>query len=62
MATLKQRVAALEKIIAARIPVAPVQFICLDIERDAPAEYERKQRQIADIEATGNRVIVFSVV
>lgn len=62
MATLSQRIEALEKLIADQTPFAPVQFIVLDIGRDAPEEYERKQRQIAAIEATGEKVIVFSVV
>jgi len=62
MATLNQRIEALEKLIADRTPIAPVQFIVLDIGRDAPEEYERKQQQIAAIEAKGEKVIVFSVV
>ena len=59
MATIEQRVAALEKLIADRMPV---QFIVLDIERDAPEETKRKKRQIAAIEAKGEKIIVFSVV
>ena len=62
MATLNQRIEALEKLIADRTPIAPVQFIVLDIGRDAPEEYERKQQQIAAIEAKGEKVIVVSVV
>ena len=62
MATLSQRIDVLEKLISDRMPVAPVQFIVLDIERDAPEETERKKRQIAAIEAKGEKIIVFSVV
>jgi len=59
---LESRILALEKIIADRTPIAPVQFIVLDIGRDAPDEHERKKQQIAAIEARGERVIVYSVV
>lgn len=62
MVTLAQRIAALEKIIADRTPVEPRQIIVMDIERDAPEEYERKRLQIEALEATGQKVIVFSVV
>jgi hypothetical protein len=59
---LEGRILALEKIIADRTPVAPVQFIVLNIGRDAPEEYERKKQQIADIEAKGERIIVYDVI
>lgn len=62
MRDLCSRVEALEKIIADRVPVAPVQFIILDIGRDDPEAYRRKQQRIAEIEATGEKVIVYSVV
>jgi len=62
MATLSQRLEALEKIISDRTPFAPVRFFVLDIGRDAPEEYERKRLQIEAIEATGEMVIVFSVI
>ncbi|MDO8437972.1 MAG: hypothetical protein Q7S69_07450 [Nitrosomonadaceae bacterium] len=62
MATLSQRIEALEKLIADLTPIAPVQFIVLDIGRDAPEEYERKKQQIAAIEAKGERIIVYDVV
>lgn len=62
MTTIEQRIEALEKLIAGRKSVEPWQFIVLDIGRDAPEEYERKQRQIAAIEAKGEKIIVFSVV
>lgn len=62
MATLSQRIEALEKLIANLTPIAPVQFIVLDIGRDAPEEYERKKQQIAAIEAKGERIIVYDVV
>lgn len=62
MATLNQRIEALEKIIFDRTPIAPVQFIVLDIGRDDPEEYERKIQQIAAIEAKGEQVIIYQVV
>ena len=62
MATLSQRIEALEKLIADITPIAPVQFIVLDIGRDAPEEYERKKQRIAAIEAKGERIIVYDVV
>ena len=62
MATIEQRIAALEKLIADRTPIAPVQFIVLDITNDDPEEYERKRLQIEAIEATGEKVIVFNVI
>lgn len=62
MATLNQRLEALEKLIADQTPFAPVQFIVLDIGRDAPEEYERKQRQVKEIEAKGEMVIVYQVI
>ncbi|MDO9012284.1 MAG: hypothetical protein Q7U78_10845 [Gallionella sp.] len=62
MATLNQRLEALEKLIADRTPLAPVQFIVLDIGRDDPEEYARKKQQIAAIEAKGEKVIVFNVI
>lgn len=62
MRDLCSRVEALEKIIADRVPIAPVQFIVMDIGRDDPEEYKRKQQQIAEIEAMGKTVIVYSVV
>ncbi len=46
MATLSQRIEALEKLIADLTPIAPVQFIVLDIGRDAPEEYERKKNRL----------------
>jgi len=62
MATISQRIEALEKLIADRTPIAPVQFIVLDIGRNTAEEYERKKQQIAAIEATGEKIIVFQVV
>lgn len=62
MRDLCSRVEALEKIIADRVPIAPVQFIVMDIGRDDPEEYKRKQQQIAEIEAMGKTVIVYSIV
>lgn len=58
MRDLCSRVEVLEKIIADRVPVAPVQFIVLDIGRDDPEEYRRKQQQIAEIGATGKSYCV----
>lgn len=62
MATIEQRLEALEKLITDRVPVAPVQFVVLDIGRDAPEEYQRKKQKIAEIEKTGEEVIVYRVV
>ncbi len=62
MATIEQRVAALEKIIDSRKPTKPVQFVVLDIEGDDPEEYKLKQQQIEAIRAAGDDVIVFTVV
>lgn len=59
---LESRILALEKIIADRTPISPVQFVILDSGRDATEEYERKRLQIEAIEATGERIIVYSVV
>ena len=62
MATIEQRIAALEKLIADRTPIAPVQFVFLDIGRDTPEETERKKQLIAAIDARGEMVIVFDVI
>ena len=61
IATIKQRLSALEKLVKATI-IKPVQFIVMDIEEDDPEEYGRKQRQITALEAAGNKVIVYKVV
>lgn len=62
MPTLSQRVEALEKLIADRKPFAPMQFIVLDIGRDDPEEYQGKLQRIAEIEASGEPLIIYKVV
>lgn len=62
MATLNQRIGELEKLIAARTPVAPVQVIFLNIEHENPEEYAQKRRQIEAIEARGEKIVVLKVV
>ena len=62
MATIEQRLAALEKIIADHTPIAPVQFVILHCEADDPAKYAQQKQRSEEIEAKGERVIVYSVV
>lgn len=59
---LEGRILALEKIIADRTPIAPVQFVILHCEADDPAKYAQQKQRIEEIEAKGEKVIVFSVV
>jgi hypothetical protein len=62
MVNLTQRIETLERIIADRTPVAPMQFIVLNPDRDTPEEYERKRQHIAATEASGVEIIVYEVV
>lgn len=62
MGTLNQRIEALEKLIADRTLFAPMQFIVLDIGRDDPEEYQGKLQRIAEIEASGEPLIIYKVV
>ena len=62
MVTLSQRIEALERIIADRTPIAPMQFCVLNPCRDTPEEYERKKQHIAATEASGVGIIVYEVV
>ena len=62
MVTLSQRIEALERIISDRTPIAPMQFIVLNLGRDSPEEYERKKQHIAANVASGVGIIVYEVV
>jgi hypothetical protein len=56
------RILALEKIIADRTPISPVQFVILHCEADDPVMYAQQKQRIKDIKAKGEKVIVYSVV
>ena len=60
--SLSQRIEVLERIIAGRTPIAPMQFCVLNPCRDTPEQYERKKQHIAATEASGVEIIVYEVV
>lgn len=61
MASLEQRITALEKLVKAAI-TKRMEYVVINAGKDAPEECERKQRQIADLKAAGQTVIIYEVI